>query len=46
MKGDKEEEVTCDVLLVCVGRRPYTQDLGLEVRGHLSLKRITVIFMS
>ena len=20
----------CDVLLVCIGRRPYTQNLGLE----------------
>jgi len=23
----------CDVLLVCVGRRPYTKNLGLEEMG-------------
>lgn len=23
----------CDVLLVCVGRRPYTENLGLEEVG-------------
>lgn len=27
--GDKED-IQCDVLLVCVGRRPYTENLGLE----------------
>lgn len=26
----KQESVSCDVLLVCVGRRPYTKDLGLD----------------
>ena len=31
VKGGKEEEVECDVLLVCVGRKPYTENLGLEV---------------
>ena len=25
--------MTCDVLLVCVGRRPYTKNLGLEQVG-------------
>lgn len=30
-KGGKSEEVQCDVLLVCVGRKPYTDNLGLEV---------------
>lgn len=25
----KKEEIECDVLLVCVGRRPYTNNLGL-----------------
>jgi len=30
--GDKEE-LTCDALLVCVGRRPYTEGLGLEAVG-------------
>ena len=31
VKGGKSEEVQCDVLLVCVGRKPYTDNLGLEV---------------
>ncbi|KAJ8386973.1 hypothetical protein AAFF_G00161500 [Aldrovandia affinis] len=31
--GGKNETLTCDVLLVCVGRRPFTQDLGLEALG-------------
>ncbi|XP_008557556.1 dihydrolipoyl dehydrogenase, mitochondrial [Microplitis demolitor] len=29
----KKETLVCDVLLVCVGRRPYTQNLGLEDMG-------------
>lgn len=29
----KKEDVPCDVLLVCVGRRPYTNNLGLEDLG-------------
>lgn len=29
----KKEDVICDVLLVCVGRRPYTNNLGLEDMG-------------
>lgn len=29
----KKETLACDVLLVCVGRRPYTQNLGLEDMG-------------
>lgn len=29
----KKETLACDVLLVCVGRRPYTQNLGLEELG-------------
>ncbi len=29
----KKETVTCDKLLVCVGRRPLTRDLGLEQVG-------------
>lgn len=28
-----KEELECDVLLVCVGRRPYTVNLGLEELG-------------
>ena len=33
VKGGKQEILECDVLLVCVGRRPYTDNLGLEVSG-------------
>lgn len=29
----KKETIECDVLLVCVGRRPYTHNLGLEEMG-------------
>lgn len=29
----KKETLVCDVLLVCVGRRPYTDNLGLEEMG-------------
>nr|CAD7403076.1 unnamed protein product [Timema cristinae] len=29
----KKEELDCDVLLVCIGRRPYTMNLGLEELG-------------
>jgi len=32
-KGGKKEEIECDVLLVCVGRRPYTDNIGLEEIG-------------
>lgn len=32
-KGGKQEELECDVLLVCVGRRPFTNDIGLEQVG-------------
>ncbi|TNN31326.1 Dihydrolipoyl dehydrogenase, mitochondrial [Liparis tanakae] len=31
--GGKSETLTCDVLLVCIGRRPFTQNLGLESVG-------------
>jgi dihydrolipoamide dehydrogenase len=30
---NKKETMTCDQLLVCVGRRPLTRDLGLEALG-------------
>jgi len=33
VKDGKAEELEADVLLVCVGRRPYTQNLGLEEVG-------------
>lgn len=29
-KGGKAEQMNCNVLLVCIGRRPYTKNLGLE----------------
>ncbi|XP_054163599.1 dihydrolipoyl dehydrogenase, mitochondrial-like [Oppia nitens] len=29
-KGGSQETLECDVLLVCVGRRPYTSNMGLE----------------
>ncbi|XP_076469141.1 dihydrolipoyl dehydrogenase, mitochondrial-like [Babylonia areolata] len=32
-KDGKKEELECDVLLVCIGRRPYTEGLGLEKLG-------------
>ena len=31
VKGSKKESVECDVLLVSVGRKPYTSGLGVEV---------------
>ncbi|XP_072388561.1 dihydrolipoyl dehydrogenase, mitochondrial [Diabrotica undecimpunctata] len=31
--SSKTEVLDCDVLLVCVGRRPYTEGLGLEEMG-------------
>lgn len=31
--GSSKEEVTVDAVLVSVGRRPYTNDLGLESVG-------------
>ncbi|KAK4304961.1 hypothetical protein Pmani_023123 [Petrolisthes manimaculis] len=33
VKNGKIEEMECDTLLVCVGRRPYTMNLGLEELG-------------
>merc|ERR1712241_1415482 len=33
MKNNKVEQFDCDALLVCVGRRPYTENLGLESVG-------------
>ncbi|KRX57827.1 Dihydrolipoyl dehydrogenase, mitochondrial, partial [Trichinella sp. T9] len=32
-QGSKKEELECDALMVCVGRRPYTHNLGLENVG-------------
>ncbi len=33
VSGDSVENITADYLLVCVGRRPYTEGLGLEKVG-------------
>lgn len=33
VKSGEKEDLTCDVLLVCVGRKPYTSNLGLESVG-------------
>ncbi|BFZ10755.1 hypothetical protein BsWGS_13795 [Bradybaena similaris] len=32
-KDGKKEEIECDTLLVCIGRRPFTKDVGLETVG-------------
>lgn len=32
-KGGKAEELDSDVIMVCVGRRPFTEGLGLETVG-------------
>lgn len=31
--GGKKEKINCDVVLVAIGRRPYTEGLGLENAG-------------
>lgn len=33
VKSNKKESLDCNVLLVCVGRRPYTRGIGLEELG-------------
>lgn len=33
VKGGKKEEIECDVLLVCIGRKPATANIGLENVG-------------
>ncbi|KAL3309496.1 hypothetical protein Ciccas_011959 [Cichlidogyrus casuarinus] len=32
-EAGKKETISCDTLLVCIGRRPYTANLGLEKVG-------------
>ncbi|VEL31282.1 unnamed protein product, partial [Protopolystoma xenopodis] len=32
-KSGEVENLSCDTLLVCIGRRPYTHNLGLETVG-------------
>jgi len=39
VKDGKKEEIECDVLLVCVGRRPFTDGLGLENVGIVKDER-------
>ncbi|XP_077300278.1 dihydrolipoyl dehydrogenase [Arctopsyche grandis] len=36
VKDAKKDTLDCDVLLVCVGRRPYTKDLGLDKIGIIT----------
>jgi len=31
--GGKDKDIDADVVLVCIGRRPFTKDLGLEAIG-------------
>jgi dihydrolipoamide dehydrogenase len=38
-KGGEEEILDADVVLVCIGRRPYTEGLGLETVGIKTDKR-------
>ena len=33
VKNGKTEQLDADVIMVCVGRRPYTESLGLETCG-------------
>lgn len=33
VKDGTKEDIECDCLLVCIGRRPYTENLGLENVG-------------
>jgi dihydrolipoamide dehydrogenase len=38
-QGGKEKDIEADVVLVCIGRRPFTQNLGLEAAGVTTDKR-------
>lgn len=46
VKGGKKEEFECDVLLVCVGRRPLTNNIGLEDVGVAKDDRNRVVVNS
>jgi dihydrolipoamide dehydrogenase len=37
--GGKEKDIDADVVLVCIGRRPFTKNLGLEAAGVATDKR-------
>ncbi len=39
VKGGEAETIDCDAVLVAIGRRPYTQGLGLETVGVKTDKR-------
>ena len=39
VEADGKDPVTCDRVLVCVGRRPYTDNLGLDTVGIETTKR-------
>ena len=39
-------QLECDVLLVCVGRRPYIENLGLETVGIKTDERGRIIVNS
>jgi len=43
MKGSKVEEIICDALLVCIGRRPLTNNIGLEELGIAKDKQNRVV---
>lgn len=43
VKTGKVEEIECDVLLVCIGRRPYTNSIGLEEVGVAKDERNRVV---
>lgn len=33
MKKQQQQQLHCDILLICIGRRPYTHNLGVENMG-------------
>jgi len=43
LKGGKVEEMICDALLVCIGRRPLTNNIGLEELGVAKDKQNRVL---
>ncbi|XP_053209441.1 dihydrolipoyl dehydrogenase, mitochondrial-like [Panonychus citri] len=45
-KGGSNESLDCDVLLVCVGRRPFTDNLGLEQVGVKKDERNRIVVNS
>jgi len=46
IKGGKVEELICDALLVCIGRRPLTNNIGLEEVGVQKDNRNRVVINS